>query len=74
MVTKSGAVAPVGYVRLHDLNDEFTAEVPLNDKGEFRFFAAPGDWTLVTLVPGGVARTPVTAQLGSIADLDIAVD
>lgn len=74
VVTKGGNVAQVGYVRLHDANDEFTAEVPLNSQGEFRFFAAPGNWTLVTLVPGGVSRTPVTAQLGAVTDLDVVVE
>lgn len=74
VVTKGGAPANVGYNRLHDRNDEFVAEVPLNSKGEFRFFAGPGQWTVVTLVPGGVVRTPVTAELGAIADLDISVD
>ena len=74
VVTKGGVPAIVGYNRLHDRNDEFVAEVPLNAKGEFRFFAGPGQWTVVTLVPGGVVRTPVTAELGTIADLDISVD
>jgi len=73
VVTKDGVPASVGYNRLHDRNDEFVAEVPLNSKGEFRFFAGSGDWTVVTLVPGGVVRTPVTAELGTIADLDITV-
>lgn len=73
VVTKSGAPVPVGYTRLHDRNDEFVAEVPLSERGEFRFFAAPGEWTVVTLVPGGSKRTTVSAALGQIADLDITV-
>lgn len=73
VVINHGQPAPVGYVRLHDAGDEFTAEVPLNSKGEFRFFAAPGDWTVVTLVPGGSTRTKVSAALGAIADLDVVV-
>jgi Protein of unknown function (DUF1416) len=73
VVINHGQPAPVGYVRLHDAGDEFTAEVPLNSKGEFRFFAAPGDWTVVTLVPGGSKRTKVSAALGAIADLDVVV-
>jgi hypothetical protein len=47
--------------------------VPLNSKGEFRFFAAPGDWTVVTLVPGASTRTPVSAALGVVTDLDLVV-
>jgi len=73
VVVNQGQPAPVGYVRLHDARDEFTAEVPLNGKGEFRFFAAPGDWTVVTLVPGASTRTKVSAALGVITDLDLVV-
>jgi len=44
---------PVGnaYVRLLDKTGEFTAEVPTSATGHFRFFAAPGEWTLRTLAP-----------------------
>lgn len=73
VVNKAGAPATVGYTRLHDGNDEFVAEVPLSQRGEFRFFAAPGDWTVVTLVPGASQRTKVSAALGQIADLDISI-
>jgi hypothetical protein len=73
VVQKSGAPVSVGYVRLLDRNDEFVAEVPVSQKGEFRFFAAAGSWNLVTLVPGGSARQPVTANLGQITDVDVLV-
>ena len=73
VVSQAGSPASVGYTRLHDRNDEFVAEVPLSLAGEFRFFAAPGDWTVVTLVPGATQRTQVSAALGQIADLDISV-
>jgi hypothetical protein len=39
------------YVRLLGDTGEFTAEVPTGDDGRFRFFAAPGQWTLRTLAP-----------------------
>jgi hypothetical protein len=39
------------YVRLLGETGEFTAEVPTGDDGRFRFFAAPGEWTLRTLAP-----------------------
>ncbi|MEN9741099.1 MAG: hypothetical protein RIR66_55 [Actinomycetota bacterium] len=73
VVQKSGAPVSVGYVRLLDRNDEFVAEVPVSQKGEFRFFAAAGSWNIVTLVPGGSARQPVTANLGQITDVDVLV-
>ena len=73
VVQKSGQPVSVGYVRLLDRNDEFVAEVPVSQKGEFRFFAAAGDWNLVTLVPGGSARQQVIAKLGQITDVDVLV-
>ena len=73
VVQKDGAPVKVGYVRLLDSGDEFTAEVPVSAEGEFRFFAAPGTWTVVALVPGGSARESVTAELGKIADIDVLV-
>jgi hypothetical protein len=50
---------PVGgaYVRLLDGTGEFTAEVVTSATGQFRFFAAPGEWTIVALAPGASART-----------------
>ncbi|NBU32419.1 MAG: DUF1416 domain-containing protein [Actinobacteria bacterium] len=70
--TTTGPVA-TGYARLNDRNGDFVAEVPLSARGEFRFFAAPGLWTVVALVPGGTSRTEVKAELGQIADLDITI-
>ena len=48
---------PRGYARLLGTGDEFVAEVPLGEDGGFRFFAAPGDWTLRVLAPGGGPRS-----------------
>lgn len=61
------------YVRLLDATGEFTAEVPTSVTGQFRFFAAPGTWTLRTLAPGTqpVDRA-VVAQLG-ITEVDVHV-
>lgn len=74
VILKDGSPATTGYARLNDANGDFTAEVPLSAKGEFRFFAAAGNWTVVALVPGGVSRTPVEAQLGVVTDLDVIVE
>jgi hypothetical protein len=62
------------YVRLLDRTGEFTAEVPTSATGQFRFFAAPGEWTLRTLAPKAepVDRL-VRASLGNVADVRIAV-
>ena len=71
-VTRGGE--PVsGYVRLLDGGGEFTAEVPTSATGQFRFFAAPGTWTLRALVPGATADRTVVAQQGAAAEVAIAV-
>ena len=74
VVTIKGTPAHVGYVRLLDKTDEFTAEVPVSPQGEFRFFAAPGNWTVVALVPGGSTRVATQATTGVITDLDLTVN
>ena len=60
------------YVRLLDRTGEFTAEVPTSAAGEFRFFAATGEWTLRVLAPrtDAVDRL-VSAQLGQITEVAI---
>src|SRR3954453_14832479 len=67
---------PVGnaYVRLLDRTGEFTAEVPTSATGHFRFFAAPGTWTLRTLAPKAepVDRL-VVAQYGEVAEVAVTV-
>ena len=78
VVTRSaaGGPEPVGnaYVRLLDQTGEFTAEVPTSATGHFRFFAAPGEWTLRTLAPrtDPVDRR-VTAQQGVVAEVAVAL-
>jgi hypothetical protein len=67
---------PVGgaYVRLLDRTGEFTAEVPTSATGHFRFFAAPGEWTLRTLAPKAeVTDRTVVAQQGVVAEVAIAI-
>jgi len=58
--------APVGgaYVRLLDASGEFTAEVVTSEAGQFRFFAAPGTWTLRALSRQGNGDTQVSANRG----------
>ena len=62
------------YVRLLDLGGEFTAEVPTSATGQFRFFAAPGDWTLRTLAPRvAPVDQQVVASRGDVAEVTITV-
>ena len=66
---------PVGnaHVRLLDRDGEFTAELPTNLQGQFRFFAAPGVWTLVVQAPGARVEQQVTAVQGVAADIVISL-
>jgi hypothetical protein len=73
-VRRGGTPAGTGYARLLDAGGEFAAEVPLGDDGGFRFFAAPGTWTVRVLVPGGLtAEETVSADRGHITRLEVAV-
>jgi Protein of unknown function (DUF1416) len=73
-VTRSGVGLPVGYARLLDEGGDFVAEVPLGQDGGFRFFAAPGTWTLRVLAPGGVnAEQTVTAAYNHVTAVQVTV-
>ena len=73
-VTRGGAPLPVGYARLLNDGGEFVAEVPLGDDGGFRFFAAPGTWTVRVLAPGGVnTDETVTADYGRRTAVEVTV-
>lgn len=52
---------PVGgaFVRLLDSTGEFTAEVVASATGDFRFFAAPGKWTVRALSSAGNGDTVI---------------
>jgi hypothetical protein len=61
-VSKDDAAVPAAYVRLLDGTGEFTAEVVTSATGDFRFFAAPGEWTLSVMHRDGNVRKQVVAQ------------
>jgi uncharacterized GH25 family protein len=61
VVSKDDAPVPGAYVRLLDGTGEFTAEVVTSATGDFRFFAAPGAWTLSVLHKDGKVRRDVRA-------------
>ena len=67
----NGTAVANGYVRLVDATGEFTGEVPTNSDGQFRFFAAPGAWTLVVQAPGARAELKVEATRGVPVDVVI---
>lgn len=66
---------PVGgaFVRLLDGTGEFTAEVVSSASGDFRFFAAPGTWTLRALSRGGNGETRLTADGPGLHRAEVAV-
>ena len=72
-VAVGGAPLPGAYVRLLDASGEFTAEVQTSATGEFRFFAAPGEWTLRVLSPRGNAEKTVKAARGIPAEVTVEV-
>ena len=66
---------PVGgaFVRLLDGTGEFTAEVVSSASGAFRFFAAPGTWTLRALHRTGNGEAQVTADAPGLHDTVVSV-
>jgi hypothetical protein len=66
---------PVGgaFVRLLDGTGEFTAEVVSSASGTFRFFVAPGNWTVRALHRSGHGETPVTTNGPGLFTVDVAV-
>jgi hypothetical protein len=73
-VVHDGAPVVTGYARLLGTGEEFVAEVPLGDDGGFRFFAAPGTWTLRVLAPGGLrAERSVEANYGHVTTVDVSL-
>jgi hypothetical protein len=67
----NGVAVTNGHVRLLDASGEFTAEVPTNQDGQFRFFAAPGSWTLVVQAPGARVEQKIVATQGTPSDIVI---
>jgi hypothetical protein len=62
--TVQAAGEPVGgaFVRLLDGTGEFTAEVVSSPSGQFRFFTAPGSWTIRALHRSGNGEATVHAD------------
>jgi hypothetical protein len=63
-VWHDGAPVVGAYDRLLDATGEFTAEVLTSPEGEFRFFAAPGEWKVRSLAPVGKGERVVPAEVG----------
>jgi hypothetical protein len=70
-VSKDDAPVAAAYVRLLDSSGEFTAEVVTSATGDYRFFAAPGDWTLSVMHNSGSTRQPVSAAAPGLVEVPL---
>ena len=73
VVDSSGATVGGAFVRLLDASQEFTAEVVASATGDFRFFAAPGNWTLRALSPVGNGDASIAPTGAGIHEIDVKV-
>lgn len=73
VVDGSGQAVGGAFVRLLDGSDEFTAEVVASATGDFRFFAAPGNWTLRALSPAGNGDATIAPTGAGIHEVDVKV-
>ncbi len=71
----NGDGEPVGgaFVRLLDGTDEFTAEVVASATGDFRFFAAPGQWKVRALSSTGNGTSTVSPTAPGVHNVDVTV-
>ncbi|WP_405488572.1 DUF1416 domain-containing protein [Nocardia sp. NBC_00511] len=73
VLTADGQTVGGAFVRLLDGNGDFTAEVVASGTGDFRFFAAPGAWTLRALSASGNGTTEVAPEGAGIHNVDVTV-
>ena len=73
VVDDSGHTVGGASVRLLDSTDEFTAELFATATGDFRFFAAPGTWTVRVLSASGNGNATVAPAGAGIHRIDIKV-
>jgi len=73
--TAGSAGEPVAgaFVRLLNRDGEFTAEVVSSPQGDFRFYAAPGDWTIRALHRSGNGTATVTATGPGIHPVNVSI-
>lgn len=72
-VVRGSDAVPSAFVRLLDGSGEFTAEVVSGAAGQFRFFAAPGRWTVRALAPGSAGTADVSVGRGTTT-VDVALE
>ncbi len=72
-VLAGGEPVSGAFVRLLDGTGEFTAEVVASASGDFRFFAAPGTWTLRALSRTGNGESVLQAEGPGLHRVEVAV-
>jgi len=73
VVDGSGKTVGGAFVRLLDASHEFTAEVVASEAGDFRFFAAPGTWTVRALSRVGNGDVTVAPLGAGVHEVDVKV-
>lgn len=73
VVDDSGHTVGGASVRLLDAAQEFTAELFATASGDFRFFAAPGTWTVRVLSESGRGDATVAPAGAGIHQIDVKV-
>lgn len=73
VVDDSGRTIGGAFVRLLDDSHEFTAEVVATAAGDFRFFAAPGTWTVLALSNAGAGDVTIAPAGAGLLEVDVKV-
>lgn len=73
VVDSAGQAIGGASVRLLDSSAEFTAEVIATPAGGFRFFAAPGTWTVRALSTNGQGDVTVAPDGAGLLEVDVRV-
>ncbi|MCB1265491.1 MAG: DUF1416 domain-containing protein [Mycobacterium sp.] len=69
----SGRTVGGASVRLLDAAQEFTAELVATASGDFRFFAAPGTWTVLALSGSGRGDVTLAPTGAGLHEIDVKV-
>ncbi len=64
---------PGAFVRLLNADGDFAGEVVASNDGDFRFFAAPGNWTVRALHRTGNGQAEISADGPGLHEATIAV-
>jgi hypothetical protein len=73
VVDDAGQSVGGASVRLLDDDQEFAAELIASATGDFRFFAAPGTWTVRALSPAGRGDVTVAPSGAGVHEIAVKV-